>query len=110
MARPDKNRARDNRPVASIDRLIHEPARLLIMVCLYVVESGDFTFLMNRTGLTHGNLSSHMSRLEAAGYIEVEKEFVDQRPHTLLKLTEQGRTAFDEYRRRMADIFDDLPG
>lgn len=107
---PDDNRLRGNHPVGNIDRLIHEPARLLIMACLYIVDSGDFTFLMNQTGLTHGNLSSHMSKLEAVGYIEVEKEFVDRRPHTMLRLTDRGRGAFDEYRKRMADIFDDLPG
>jgi DNA-binding transcriptional ArsR family regulator len=70
----------DHQPIAEIDRLIHEPARLMIMAYLYVVESADFIFLMHHTGLTHGNLSSHMSKLEAAGYIEIVKEFVDRKP------------------------------
>jgi len=69
-----------------IDRLIHEQARLMIMAYLYVVESADFLFLMHQTGLTHGNLSSHMRKLEAADYIEVVKEFVDKKPHTMLRL------------------------
>lgn len=93
----------------NLDRLVHEPARLMIMAYLYVVESGDFTFLSNQTGLTHGNLSSHMSKLEKAGYIEVEKEFVDRKPHTMLRLTDEGRAAFREYRRLIEGVFEDLP-
>ena len=98
----------DLRPLADIDRTIHEPARLMILALLYVVESGDFTFLMRQTGLTWGNLSSHMSKLEAAGYIEVEKEFVDKKPRTMLRLTDEGRAAFQEYVQSMKQVFDDL--
>ena len=87
------------------DKLIHEPARLLIMVHLYVVESADFMFLMRQTGMTFGNLSSHMSRLEAANYIDVEKEFVGKKPNTRLHLTDKGRAAFEEYRQNMKQIF-----
>jgi DNA-binding MarR family transcriptional regulator len=97
------------RTLEHLDRLVHEPARLIIMAYLYVIESGDFTFLSNQTGLTHGNLSSHMNKLESAGYIEVEKEFVDRKPHTMLKLTDRGREAFREYRRIMEGVFEDLP-
>lgn len=97
------------RTLEHLDRLVHEPARLMIMAYLYVIESGDFTFLSSQTGLTHGNLSSHMSKLESAGYIEVEKEFVDRKPHTMLRLTERGREAFREYRRIMEGVFEDLP-
>lgn len=95
--------------VAEIDKLIHEPARLLIMANLYVLDSADFLFLMNRTGLTFGNLSSHMKKLEESGYIEVVKEFVGRKPHTMLRLTENGREAFRDYRRRMGEFLDDLP-
>ena len=91
-------------PIAEIDRLIHEPARLMIMAYLYVVESADFLFLMHQTGLTHGNLSSHMSKLESAGYIEVVKEFVDKKPHTMLRLTDVGRDAFGAYRKKMIQV------
>ncbi len=97
------------RRIEHLDRLVHEPARLMIMAYLYVIESGDFTFLSSQTGLTHGNLSSHMSKLESAGYIDIEKEFVDKKPHTMLKLTEKGREAFREYRRIMEGVFEDLP-
>lgn len=92
-----------------IDRVIHEPARLMLMAYLYVVDSADFLFLMRQTGLTRGNLSSHMSKLEAAGYVEVEKEFVAKIPRTMLKLTESGRNAFQKYRKSMKQLFEDLP-
>ena len=99
---------RDDLPgVKDIDKLIHEPARLILMANLFVVESADFLFLMNQTGLTFGNLSSHMSRLEAAGFINVEKEFVDKKPNTRLSLTEDGRRAFAEYKDRMRHLFSD---
>jgi DNA-binding MarR family transcriptional regulator len=98
------------RPLADIDRIIHEPARLLILACLSVVESADFLFLMNQTNLTRGNLSSHLSKLETAGYLEIKKEFVDKIPRTLLRLTEQGKYAFNEYRRNMKKVLDSLSG
>ncbi len=98
---PNEN---DLHPIAGIDRLIHEPARLMIMAYLYVVESADFLFLMHQTRLTHGNLSSHMSKLESAGYIEVVKEFVDKKPHTMLQLTDTGRDAFQKYRESMVQV------
>jgi len=95
--------------LADLDRLVHEPARLAVMALLYVVESADFTFLMNQTGLTWGNLSAHMSKLEEAGYLKVEKSFKGRRPNTALRLTPQGREAFQEYARRMKQVFQDFP-
>ena len=91
-----------------LDRLIHEPARLMILATLAVVESADFLFVMRQTGLTFGNLSSHMSKLEEAGYIEVEKRFVGKKPNTLLRLTTSGRQAFDDYRRQMEQVLGGL--
>lgn len=96
-------------PIADVDRLVHEPARLMIMAFLYVVKSADFIFLMRQTGLTRGNLSSHLSKLESAGYVAVEKKFVDKLPRTVLHLTDQGRTAFQTYRRRLIQVLGDLP-
>ena len=93
-------------PLSEIDRVIHEPARLLILAYLSVVESADFLFLMNQTNLTRGNLSSHLSKLEAAGYVDIKKEFVEKIPRTLLRLTNEGRKAFLEYRRNMKQILD----
>jgi DNA-binding MarR family transcriptional regulator len=90
-----------------LDRIVHEPARLKIMAYLYVVTSADFVFLLSRTGLTWGNLSSHMSKLEEAEYIDVDKQIKDKRPHTMLTLTEKGRTAFDEYRKNMLELLGD---
>ena len=83
------------------DRLIHEPARLVLMSNLYVVDEADFVFLSRRTGLTAGNISSHMARLEAADYITIEKTFVDKRPRTTYALTPIGRTAFETYRQHV---------
>jgi DNA-binding MarR family transcriptional regulator len=94
---------------SEIDRLVHEPARLLLMAVLYVIDSADFTFLMNQTGMTWGNLSAHMSKLEEAGYLEVEKSFKGKRPNTMLRLTEQGRAAFRNYRQKMKQVLDGLP-
>lgn len=106
---PAHNAAGNDPPAPwEIDRLIHEPGRLRIMANLAVVESADFLFLKRQTGLTWGNLSAHLNRLEAAGYIAVEKEFVDKKSHTILHLTEKGRTAFHTYRQHMQQLFDDL--
>ena len=104
-----KKESNELKQVVDIDRVIHEPARFLIMAYLYVVDSADFLFLMNQTGLTRGNLSSHLSKLEAAGYMEVQKEFVNKMPRTILSLTEAGRIAFNEYRQQMKQVLDDLP-
>ena len=97
------------RQLAEIDRIIHEPARLLIMAYLFVVESADFLFLERQTGLTRGNLSSHLTKLEDAGYVEINKEFVEKIPRTLLKLTKSGRQAFNAYRNNMRHVLDELP-
>ena len=95
--------------IQNINKIIHEPARLLLMAHLFVVESADFLFLQRQTGLTWGNISSHLRKLENAGYVAVEKEFIDKKPHTTLKLTEKGRKAFKEYRKNMKQVFEDLP-
>lgn len=87
-----------------LDRIIHEPARLKIMTQLFVVEQGDFIYLMHQTGLTRGNLSTHMSKLEDAGYIQVIKEFIDRKPVTMLRLTDKGRESLLRYRENMRQI------
>lgn len=92
-----------------LDRLIHEPARLSIVALLYVVKSADFVFLQRQTGLTPGNLSAHLAKLEAAGYVEVGKEFVGKTPRTVASLTPEGRDAFRAYRRRLLDTLHNLP-
>jgi DNA-binding MarR family transcriptional regulator len=92
-----------------IDKTIHEPARLAVMSLLYVVESADFIFLMNQANLTWGNLSAHISKLEEAGFIEVNKTFKGKRPNTILKLSPLGRKAFKIYCEKMRDLFTNIP-
>ncbi len=105
----DKRQERAPATIAEIDRTIHEPARFLILACRSVVESTDFLFLMNQTGLTKGNLSSHLSKLEASGYISIKKAFVLKIPRTHIRLSTKGRKAFDVYRRNMREVLDNLP-
>jgi len=91
-----------------VDRLIHEPARLMILSILAVSEKADFLFLLNETGLTKGNLSSHLGKLETAGYIQIEKTFRGKVPQTLVSLSETGRTAFEAYRKQLKSIMKHL--
>ena len=100
----------DLQHIVEIDRVIHEPSRLLILAYLYVVEKADFLFLLRQTNLTKGNLSSHLTKLESAGYVNIEKTFAGKIPRTLLSLTKAGRKAFHEYSQRMKKIFRQLPG
>lgn len=88
------------RGIAGIDRLIHEPARLAIMAVLSACESADFTYLVNATGLTKGNLSAHLSKLEEGGYVAIHKGFKGKYPNTTCGLTAAGRRAFSSYRRQ----------
>ncbi|MCB0717798.1 MAG: transcriptional regulator [Bacteroidetes bacterium] len=90
--------------VVELDRLVHEPARHLLLAHLSVVEEADFTYLLNATGLSSGNISSHMAKLEEAGYVAVRKGFSGKRPLTTFSLTKKGRGAFDNYRRNMRQI------
>jgi DNA-binding transcriptional ArsR family regulator len=103
-----KNKDDSKSPLTDIDRIIHEPARLIIMAHLYVIESADFLFLMRQTGLTWGNLSSHLSKLENANYVEIKKEFKGKKPHTMLRLTDKGRDAFKKYVESMKQVMDEL--
>lgn len=92
------------RELASVDRLIHEPARLMIVAILYAVESADFIYLQRETELTKGNLSSHLSKLESAGYVEIEKTYRGKIPLTVCRLTDQGRQAFENYRKQLKNF------
>jgi DNA-binding MarR family transcriptional regulator len=89
-----------------IDRLIHEPGRLAIMARLYLVEEADWLFLHHQTGLSFGNLASHLTRLEAAGYVESTKTFIDRKPHTVVHITAAGRSAFEQYREQIRLVLD----
>ncbi len=107
MSNPNLNDT-DLPKVHDFDRLIHEPARLTILLHLFVLKSADYVFLTRQTGLTWGNLSAHLTKLEEAGYIKIEKKFVERKPYTLVHLTVKGRTAFRAYQRRMKHMFDGL--
>ena len=87
--------------LATLDRVIHEPARLMIMTVLYAVSEADFIYLQNECGLTQGNLSSHLAKLEEAKYVDVEKKFKGKYPLTICSLTSKGRKSFEEYARIM---------
>lgn len=87
----------DLRSLEQLDRVVYEPARLMILAALHAVEAADFTFLKQRTGLTGGNLSFHISKLEDAGFVEVRKEFVGKVPRTVLELTDSGREALTSH-------------
>ena len=91
-------------PTSELDPVIHAPSRLNIVTNLYVVESADFIFLRNVTGLTWGNLSAHMSKLEEAGYVEVQKSIVNKKTHTVAALTSKGREAFETYKDKMKEV------
>jgi DNA-binding transcriptional ArsR family regulator len=84
-----------------IDRVIHEPARLSIVALLAGVKEADFLWVQRESELTKGNLSSHLAKLEEAGYVEIEKTYRGKIPLTLLRLTRQGRTAFDSYKKSL---------
>ncbi len=86
---------------AQVDRLIHEPARLAILTNLFVVDGANATYLLQQTGLTWGNLGSHLGKLEEAGYVEVTKGYRGKKPETTIELTLAGRTALLEYRDRL---------
>lgn len=95
--------------VLRLDRLVHEPARLLILTVLSQVEQADFSFVELATGLTKGNLSSHVSKLEGAGLVAVEKLFRGKRPQTRLSITAPGSEALLAYRRQLAHFIASAP-
>ena len=90
--------------LATLDRLVHEPARLMIVTVLYAVREADFLYLQNECGLTQGNLSSHLAKLEEAKYVAVEKTFKGKYPLTVCSLTSKGRKALEEYARIMQAV------
>jgi DNA-binding MarR family transcriptional regulator len=86
--------------MAEFDNIIHQPVRLQIMSSLVALDSGeqiDFVHLRQILDLTDGNLGAHLSRLESAGYVKVEKTFIARKPRTFIKATGKGRDAFDEH-------------
>ena len=91
------------RAIADLDRVIHEPGRLMIVALLSAVKECDFLYLRNETRLNKGNLSSHLTRLEEARYVEIEKTYRGKTPQTILRLTRAGRARFERYRKQMLE-------
>ncbi len=89
------------RHLADIDRVIHEPGRLMIAALLFAVDEADFLYLQHETGMNKGTLSSHLSRLEESGYVEITKTYRGKIPRTVLRLTTSGREVFAEYRKKL---------
>ena len=87
--------------IADLDRVVHEPARLAILTALAACQSAEFLFLQRLTGLTKGNLSSHLSRLEAADLISIDKDFVGKTPRTRLRITAEGQRRIDNHWRQL---------
>ena len=90
--------------LASFDRLVHEPARLAVLTALSASEKADFVFLRNLTGLTKGNLSSHLGKLEQGGLVSIEKAFVGKQPITYVSLTREGRDVLKAYWKRFDQV------
>ncbi len=83
--------------LAGLDRLVHEPARLAILTALAVTAGADFLHLQRLTGLTKGNLSTHLAKLEEGGLVQIEKQFVGKVPNTMVRLTPKGRLAIQHH-------------
>ena len=90
--------------LAALDRIVHEPARLSILTALSAVRSADFTSLKRLTGLTDGNLSSHLSKLEEAGLVRVDKQFAEKKPKTEVRITDNGRKATERHWKQLENL------
>lgn len=90
--------------LSSIDRVIHEPARLMVMMLLYSVPEADFLYIQRECGFTQGNLSSHLSRLDQAGYVFINKMFKGKYPLTICSLTDKGRRALEDHVRKLRSV------
>jgi DNA-binding HxlR family transcriptional regulator len=84
-----------------LNPVIHGKLRLALLSLLTTVEDAEFTWLRTKTGSTDGNLGAQLGKLEEAGYVSVEKKFVQRKPQTLYRMTEQGRQALTEYVRAL---------
>ena len=87
-----------------LDEVIHAQARLSIVAFLAGLESTSFTALRDALGMTDGNLSTHLRKLEEAGYIAMDKKFVDRKPYTTIRLTDTGHRAFSDYLRALEQL------
>lgn len=90
--------------LSGLDRLVHEPARLAVLTALSVCRKADFMYLLRLTGLTRGNLSTHLTKLENGGLIRIDKRFVGRKPNTMVSLTRKGRNAVDAHWRQLDEL------
>ena len=108
MSKKDSAHHEQLEKIDEIDQIIHTPTRLKILIVLAEVVKADFTFLVLTTGLTRGNLSANLRKLEEVGYVRIEKSFVNRVSRTMIQLTEQGRLALKSYQADMRMIIDAL--
>jgi DNA-binding MarR family transcriptional regulator len=101
---------RDGVVTVNLDRMVHEPARLSILTNLFIVEDANATFLLRQTGLTWGNLGSHLARLEAVGYVDITKGYEGKQPQTTISITPRGRAALLDYRAQLIAALDPIAG
>lgn len=87
-----------------LDKVIHEPARLVISGILSEFEEVDFNFLLCATGLSNGNLAAHLRKMEEAGYVGVKKEFKDRKPHSVYSFTPLGRSRYQSHVRNLKKL------
>ncbi|HTH37711.1 MAG TPA: transcriptional regulator [Pyrinomonadaceae bacterium] len=90
--------------ITELDKLLHEPSRLAILTALAGCKSADFLFLQRLTGMSKGNLSGHLSKLEDAGLIEIQKGFIGKIPNTNINLTKAGLTAINEHWKTLEEL------
>jgi DNA-binding MarR family transcriptional regulator len=89
------------RALVTLDRLVHEPARFAILAALTACQTTDFQSLQSMAGLTQGNLSRHLQKLEEGGLITIDKGFKGKRTQTWLEITPAGRSAFQDHWKRL---------
>ena len=94
--------------IADLDKLVHEPARLAILTALATCSSADFLFLQRLTGLTKGNLSAHLSKLEEAGLVQIQKRFIGKVPNTQVSLTRAGRDSVERHWQQLESLHRDV--
>ena len=98
----------DPREISDLDRIVHSPTRLKILLVLKSVEEADFTFISNAAELTRGNLSANLSKLEEAGYVKIEKKFIERVPKTIASITQDGEKALETYSNLLGPVLDAL--
>jgi DNA-binding MarR family transcriptional regulator len=96
-------------PVPRVDSFLHELVRLRLLVLLSALKRADFVYLLRQSGLSRGNLSVQMAKLAQAGFVDIEKSFVGNRPRTVYSLTRQGRAALRAYKADMTALLEGLP-